>query len=300
MKLPKIYIIGAGNVGSTIAYTLTLKNVAAEIILIDINEIRCKGEVLDIADSRIFANDSKISQNHNNKTTDADIIIIAAGKKQEPNQNRIELLSENKKTVIEIIKKIKPINPKAVIIVVTNPLDAITYFVQKESGLPYNQVIGTGTFLDTQRLRGILSERLKIAEQSIHAYVLGEHGDSQFVAWSCAQIAGISLDDFGLSHKDHDTIAQETKNKAYEIISCKGATYFGIATCVAVLCRTIIFDQKRVAPISCYLPNEQLYISMPVILGSKGVEKILRLPLNDTEKKLFQASTDTIRSLLAE
>lgn len=299
MKQTKISIIGAGTVGSTIAYALLLKNLAAEIVLIDINEIRCRGEILDLSDALSFCGSSTIHAGTPDDARNSEIIIIAAGKKQEPGQDRTTLLQANKETIESIMSSLQPINKDAIIIVVTNPVDIITRYAQKLSGLPTSQVFGTGTFLDTQRLRGQLSKKIKIAEQSIHAYILGEHGDTQFPAWSCARVAGMPLSEFGITEKDLDHMAHETKNKAYEIISCKGATYYGIATCVVALCRTIMFDQKRVTPVSCYIKAFDVSLSMPVVLGANGIEEILMIPLNEKELRQLDQSIQTLKSYIS-
>ncbi len=296
MKHIKISIIGAGSVGSTIAYALLLKNIAAEIMLVDLNEIRCRGEILDLSDSLSFYGPSMIHAGSPEEVKNSDIVIIAAGKKQEPEQDRTTLLEDNKKIVASIMDSIQPLKKDSIVIVVTNPVDLITRYVQKITDLPTSQVFGSGTFLDTQRLRGALSKKIHIAEQSIHAYILGEHGDTQFPAWSCARVAGVPLQDFGITQKDFDYIANETKNKAYEIISCKGATFYGIATCVAALCRTIIFDQKRVTPLSCYIKELDVSLSMPVVLGAKGVEKILSIPLDTHEQKQLVHSASALKA----
>lgn len=298
MKHSKIAIIGAGSVGSTIAYALLLKNVTAEIILIDIDEARCHGEILDLSDACISDNSSKISSGNPTDAAQADIIIIAAGKAQNPNETRLDLLNTNKKIITDIFIAIKPINPQAIVIMVTNPLDPLTALAQSLSGLPRNQVFGTGTFLDTLRLRGILSEKTNIARESIHAYVIGEHGDSQVVAWSSAEIAGTPLIQCeGLREEDFEIIAQQAKDIAYEIIACKGSTHFGIATCVAHICQAIIFDQKVVMPLSTYIPEYDVVFSMPVILGESGIEKIISIPLSDCEHKKLQQCAEQLRRL---
>ncbi len=298
MKHFKISIIGAGAVGSTVAYALMLKNVAAEIRLIDIDEIRSRGEILDLSDALSFCGPSQIQKGTSQDASNSDIIVVAAGKRQKPGEDRVKLLAINKEIIKSIFDDIKPINKNSIVIMVTNPVDAITYFAQQFSDLPKTQVFGSGTFLDTQRLRGQLSKRLHIAEQSIHAYILGEHGDSQFAAWSCARIAGIPLDKFGLTEQDLSVIAKETRNKAYEIIAYKGSTYYGIATCVAAICRTIIFNQNRVTPLSCYTQEFDICLSLPVILGREGIRKILKLPLNEIEQKQLAQSAESIKKIL--
>lgn len=295
MKHTKISIIGAGAVGATIAHSLLLKNIAAEICLVDIDETRCHGEILDLSDALAFCNRAIIRSETPQGAGNSDIIIISAGKRQEPGQDRIALLKTNRGIVKSIIKDLQPINKDAIIIMVTNPVDILTLYVQELTSHPRSRIFGSGTFLDTQRLRGLLSEKLHIAEQSIHAYILGEHGDTQFPAWSCARIAGIPLKNFSLTDQDLDKIARETQQRAYDIIACKGATYYGIATCVAALCRTIMFNQQRITPVSCYVERYDVCLSLPVILGEKGIEGILQLPLNNEEQQKLELSVQAIK-----
>lgn len=298
MKHSKIAIIGAGFVGSTTAYALLLQNIAAEIILVDINEIRCRGEILDLSDALSFDGTSQIRSGSAQDAAQADIVIIAAGKPQKINESRPELLAANTEIINAVFKEIKPINPQAIVIIITNPVDLITYQAQQIAGLPRNQVFGSGTFLDTQRLRSIVSHKLTISEQSVDAYILGEHGDTQFAAWSSAKVGGIPVLDFpGITEKDLQTMATEVRNKAYEIISCKGATYYGIAACVARMCKAIIFDQKLVLPLSVYTEKFGICLSMPVVLGENGVEETLSLPLNNNEEKKLDESAKTLKML---
>ena len=301
MKHSKIAIIGAGFVGSTTAYALLLKNIAAEIILVDVNEIRCRGEILDLSDALSFDGTSKVRLGNAQDAAQADIIVIAAGKPQEPNEDRRKLLQTNKSVFDAIFAAIKPINPQAIVIIVTNPLDLMTYYAQSLAGLPHNQVFGSGTFLDTLRLRNIIAEKAGVANTSVDAYILGEHGDSQFAAWSSAQIAGIPIAEYpGIQLKDLDAMATAVKNKAYEIIACKGSTYFGIATCVTRICEAIIFDQKLVMPLSVYNEKYDMCISLPAVLGENGIEKILPIPLNNDEQKKLIDSAQQLRDLITQ
>lgn len=293
----KIAIIGAGAVGSSIAYALILRNVVAEIILVDIDEKRCKGEILDLSDT-LFWSTAKIKNGNAQDAAQADIIIIAAGARQKPNQPRTELIKTNQSIIAAIIEQIRPINRHAIIVIVTNPVDILTLDAQKFSGLPRNQVFGSGTFLDTQRLCGILSKKLNIAIQSIDAYILGEHGDTQFPVWSTANIAGIPILNFPqINKKVLNQIAEETRKKAYEIISCKGATYYGIAACIATICQTIILNQKLVIPLSCYISSFNICLSMPVILGAEGIEQILPVPLNEIEQQQLVRSAEYLQKM---
>ena len=299
MKHSKIAIIGAGFVGTTTAYALILKNIAAEIILVDVNEVRCRGEILDLSDALSFDGTSKIRLGTPQDASQADIIVIAAGKPQAPHEDRLALLTTNKPILDSIFMAIKPINPQTIVIIVTNPLDLMTSYAQSIAGLPYNQIFGTGTFLDTLRLRGIIAEKTGVAQTSVDAYILGEHGDSQFAAWSSAQIAGIPIGEYpGIQHNDLNTMSEAVKNKAYEIVACKGSTYFGIATSVARMCEAIIFDQKLVMPLSIYSEQYDVCISLPAILGESGIEKILPIPLDSDEQKKLADSVEQLKSCL--
>ena len=291
MKHSKIAIIGAGFVGSTTAYALLLRKIIAEIILVDINEVRCRGEILDLSDAITLDGISKVRTGTAQDAAQADIIVIAAGKAQNPGESRSDLLSDNTHIITDLFAAIKPINPDAIIIMVTNPVDQLTALAQSISGLPRNQLFGTGTFLDTLRLRGIIAEKVGVAKKSVHAYVIGEHGDAQCVAWSCAEIAGTPLLQFSdMNQQSCEAIAQQVKDVAYEIIACKGATYFGIAACVATMCEAIIFDQKIVMPLSTYIQEYDAVFSMPAVLGENGIEKIIPIPLNENERKKLQDS----------
>jgi len=299
MKHSKIAIIGAGFVGSTTAYALLLKKITAEIILVDINETRCRGEILDLSDALFFDGASQIRAGTAQDAAKADIIIITAGQAQTPGQTRLELLKTNKSIISDIFTAIKPINPQTIIIMVTNPLDTLTSLAQSLSGLPHSQVFGTGTFLDTLRIRGIIAQQVGVAAASVNAYVIGEHGDSQCVAWSSADIAGTPISEFpGIKKENLERIAQQAKDKAYEIIACKGSTSFGIATCAAAICEAIIFNQKIIMPLSTYIPEYAVCLSMPAILGENGIEKILSIPLNDDEQKQLENSAQQLRNLL--
>jgi L-lactate dehydrogenase len=299
MKHSKIAIIGAGFVGSTTAYALLLKKITAEIILVDINEVRCRGEILDLSDALSFDGTSQIRAGTAQDAAQADIIVIAAGKAQNPGETRLALLKTNKSIITDIFTAIKPINPQTIIIMVTNPLDSLTALAQSLSGLPHNQVFGTGTFLDTLRLRGIIAQKVNVSAASVNAYVIGEHGDSQCAVWSSAEIAGTPIAQFpGIKREDFENLAQQVKDKAYEIIACKGSTSFGIAACVASMCEAIIFDQKIVIPLSTYIPEYDTCLSMPAVLGENGIERLLPIPLNNDEQKKLSDSAQQLRALL--
>ncbi|HEV2600889.1 MAG TPA: L-lactate dehydrogenase [Candidatus Babeliales bacterium] len=298
MNYGKIAIIGAGAVGSTAAYAIIMKNIVTELLLVDVNERRCHGEILDLSDALSFSVTSNVRAATIQEAGSADIIIIAAGIAQKPGQSRVELLHANRAVINSIMSSMGKLNPNAVIVVISNPVDLMTFLIQDISGLPRNQVIGSGTFLDSQRLRNLLAKKANVAEQSVHAYILGEHGDSQFFAQSISHIAGIPIAQFpGITAQDLDEFPRTARDRAYEIIQCKGATYYGIATCVAALCETIIFDHKRVLPVSHYQEEFGVCLSMPAVIGAKGVERIIPTPLDFKERALLQESAEQLRVL---
>lgn len=297
MKHSKIAIIGIGNVGSTIAYALMLKNIVAEIILVDPNQSRCQGEFLDLSDALLFSSTSMLSIGTLSQAAQADIIIITAGVPQNPGQSRIDLLKTNIAITDQIIDGLKPLNSNAIILVITNPVDLITYHIQKKQILPLNQVFGSGTLLDTLRLKSLISVKLGLSVKEVHTFILGEHGDTQFPAWSLTQCAGKSIDQIeSISKTDLDRFAQATKEKAYEIIRCKGSTYYGIGICAASICEAIIFDQKQVMAVSAYQKEFDICLSLPCIIGQQGIGSSLPISLNQDERLLLQKSIDTLKS----
>jgi len=301
MNSTKISVIGAGAVGATTAYAIMLQNLTAQIALIDINIERCEGEVLDIYDALSLTRASQIKRGTIEDTRESKIIVICAGARQKPGQKREELLAINKKIISSIVTELKPINPNAIIIMVTNPVDIMAYYTQQISELPKCQVFGTGTFLDTQRIRGLVAKTLDIASQSVHAYALGEHGDTQFVAWSSASVAGRPLLDFPqINTNILAQFSKETREKAQKIIKCKGATFYGIAACVSAMCENIIFDRKYVMPLSVYIKEFDVCMSIPVVLGCQGAERIIDIPLNEDEQALWELSGRKLKRIIEE
>lgn len=292
----KIAIIGTGAVGTTIAYACIMRNTCAEIILVDIDEHKCHGEVMDLADALSFSETSKVIQTTLKEAAQADIIIIAAGKPQKPGQARTELLETNTSIIKSIAENLQPINPKSIVIMVTNPVDTLTLYAQSLIKLPRNQIFGSGTLLDSQRLRNLVSQRLNVAEESIHAYILGEHGETAFAALSDAHIAGTPLTKL-VDQAELATLVEAAKQKVYDIIACKGFTNYGVASCVAATCENILFDQKRVMPASCYLPEYDVCMSIPVAIGAQGVERIFMPTLNDAEEALLKKTVAKLQEM---
>ena len=300
MKPVSIAIVGAGAVGTTSAYALLLRNLAARIMLVDINKERCDGHVRDLSDALAFSTVSVVEQVEFDEARTADIIVIAAGKRQEPGETRMDLLQANYRMLCDVLKKLQPINQHACVLMVTNPLDPLTRIAQDHLDLPKNQVFGSGTLLDSQRLKKMVSRDLGVAPQSVDALVLGEHGDTQLVPWSRAQLIGASLNDRKkLSEKDTQELALRAKNEVYEIIKCKGATYFGIATCVAHICQCIIFDAKELMPVSCFVPELGTCLSVPAIVGTGGVQEIVMPTLTKEEQAALETSAQAVKKAYA-
>ncbi|MBN2267431.1 MAG: hypothetical protein JW725_03770 [Candidatus Babeliaceae bacterium] len=294
-----IAIIGTGRVGATVAYTLIIKNLFSRLILVDSNTERCEGEMRDLADALAFSETTHIVQGSIPDARAADIIIITAGHAQkDPGESRLELYEKNRTIIENIFKQLAPLSPETLVLVVTNPLDLMTLTALKSSGLPNTNVFGTGTWLDTQRLRRYLGYELDVAPESIDAFVIGEHGDHQCVAWSQAHAGGVSIKNLGIDQQTLDTIAQKTAVEVYSIIKLKCATFYGIAACAADICETIIFDQKRIIPVSCWNPELEICLSIPVVLGKKGIERHIIMQLSEKERTQLRTSAERLKKMI--
>ncbi len=295
MKQSTIAIIGTGGVGSTTAYACIAHGIAAHILMVDTNQNKCKGEVQDLEDALSVSRTTSVTAATFKQAAQADIIIITAGVAQKPGQTRLELLKTNHDVMNSIITELQPIKRDSIIIVVTNPVDILTRYVQGISGLPVTQVFGSGTLLDSFRMRGLLGKYLAINPASIEGYVLAEHGDSQFIAWSTVRVGGLPLSSFpSINETVLQDIATHTKHKAYDLIASKGFTEFGIATAVTMYCKAILDDAKRIYPVSCFVKELNVCLSMPVLLGAQGVERIMHTPLLPQEQKQLIASAQLL------
>jgi len=303
----QIAILGAGSVGSAIALCLILNPVASEVLLVDPNTALRDAQVKDLEDattyhSTVGGGGVRVRAATHKEAGQCDIVVISAGAKQRQGESRTDLLGRNLAILKSATNDMKPFRKDTVILTVANPVDVLTFFCQKFSGLPQEQVIGSGTFLDTARLRGILAAKVGVDASSVDAYVLGEHGESQMVAWSCVTVGAMPLDQClpPGTHIDRKAIALETKDKAAKIIESKGATAYGIGALSAAICKSILFDQRIVRPISHWIDDLGCCLSLPIILGRKGIIRSLSMPLNEEERDLLGKSADTLKELIAE
>lgn len=296
MKPTRIAIIGTGSVGAATAYALIMKNITAEIMLVDCDETRCTGELLDLADTLPLSSVTRIVGGNLKTAAQSDIVIIAVGKRQLPGQSREGLLHDNAQIIKTLITDMKPFKKETIIIAVTNPVDAMAAVIHKASGLPHAQVFGTGTFLDTQRTAYNLGAHFNVAAESIQAMVIGEHGPSACIPWSWARLNGLPLPT--ISEETKRSILDRVHNQAELIIQKKQASYYGIAACVAELCTIIMLDQRKIVPVSCFYDPKQIYISVPIVLGIEGIHQYMELNLRDDEKKLFAASCTAVAKQL--
>lgn len=306
----KIIIVGAGLVGSTAAYTIMLGGLFAEIVLIDINRDKADGDALDMAHGISFVKPVSVYSGDWDDCRGADIVIIAAGVNQKDGETRIDLLKRNAAVFKSVIGNVMKYAPDDVILLtVTNPVDILTYLSYRLSGLPKRQVIGSGTVLDTSRLKYLISRHTGIDARYCHTYIIGEHGDSEVAAWSITNIAGMSLKRFFENYgkcTDEDLAAmhEEVKNSAYEIIKKKGATYYAIAAAVARIVECIAGSENSVLTVSAILEGEYgidgAALGVPVQLSGEGVERILDVPFDENEILGLRASAEKMKSCLTE
>lgn len=307
-NLRKVAVIGCGFVGSSTAFALMQSGLFSEMILIDADMDRAEGEALDISHGTPFARPMKIYAGTYQDITDAAVIVITAGANQKPEETRLDLVSKNTKIMRSIIQEIMKYGCEGILLIVSNPVDILTYEALKISGLPKNRVIGSGTVLDTGRLKSELAEHLGVDSRSIHAFIIGEHGDSEIAAFSSANVSGVPLNDVcemrGYFHHESAMreIAQTVKNSAYEIIEKKKATYYGISMAVRRICEAIVRDEKSILPVSVMLDGiyglKDIVLSMPTILGAGGAEGQMPITLNETEQQQLTQSANVLQEVI--
>ncbi len=307
----KVAIIGAGNVGSSFAFSLMLSGLAREIVIIDRDEARARGECMDLNHGASFVPPVNIYPSGYEGCRDADIVVITAGAKQKPGQTRIALVQTNTEIFKDIIPGVVKYAKDSILLVVSNPMDILTYLTLKISGLPSGRVIGSGTVLDTSRLRYLISEHCHVDARNIHAYIIGEHGDTEVPVWSHANIGGVVLAKYCPVcnancdyKKELDGIFEEVKNSAYKIIETKGATYYAIALALVKIVGAILRDENSVLPISTlidgYYGVEDICLSLPSMVNRSGVERILKLELSADEEKKFRRSAETLKGIIKQ
>ena len=299
MNNKKVIIIGCGNVGMSYAYALLNQRTnVTELALIDLDKKRVEGEVMDLNHCLAVAPTKiNIKLGEYSDCKDADIVVIAAGANQNPGETRMDLINKNSSIFKTIINSVMENNFNGIFLVATNPLDVMTYLTWKYSKFPTNKVIGSGTSLDTSRLRFLIGDRLGINPENINAYVIGEHGDSEFVPWSNVNIALEPIDKF-LNVEELDKIALEVKNAAYEIINRKGATYYGIGMCLVKITNAILGDENTVITVSTYDDTNDLFVGLPTIINKEGAYKKIYIHLNEEETNKLQNSIDIIKEAI--
>ncbi|TDL31770.1 L-lactate dehydrogenase [Jeotgalibacillus sp. S-D1] len=306
-KSSRIALIGTGFVGSSYAFALLNQGVADELIMIDANEEKAKGDVLDLNHGKVFASPLHIQFGTYADCKDADLVVICAGANQKPGETRLQLVEKNLKIFHSIVTQVTDSGFDGIFLVATNPVDVLTYATWKYSGFPKERVIGSGTILDTARFRFLLGEYFNVAPQNVHGYIIGEHGDSELPVYSSVDIGGVPAltmieRNEMYSKKDLDDIFINVRDAAYQIINSKGATYYGIAMGLVRITRAILHNENSILTVSALLSGEygedDVYIGVPAVINRDGVREIIQLELNEKEKDGFTKSVHTLREII--
>ena len=303
----KVAVIGCGFVGSSSAFALMQSGLFSEMVLIDADTKRAEGEAMDISHGISFARPMQIYAGNYDDITDAAIIVITAGANQKPDETRLDLIKKNAAIMKSIVGEIKKRDFGGILLIVSNPVDILTLIALKESGYPSNRVIGSGTVLDTGRFKYLLGEHLDVDSRSVHAFIIGEHGDSELAAWSNARIGGLKVNDFCelRGHFNHEQsmkkIFENVRNSAYEIIERKHATYYGIAMAVKRICEAIVRNEKSILPVSSLMTGEyglnDVVLSIPAVVDETGVQKVIPIELNDEELTKLIDSVNILKDI---
>jgi len=303
----KIILIGDGAVGSSYVYSLINQNIGQEVGIIDIDDYKVEGDVMDLASALAFTSPKKVYAADYSDVHDADIVVLTAGAPQKEGETRIDLIEKNLKITKSIVDEVMANNFNGIFLVASNPVDILTYAVYKFSGLPSNQVFGSGTSLDSARFRQEIAKKLDVDVRNVHGYIVGEHGDTEFPVWSHANVAGLQITEWLQENpvdneKELVEIFYSVRDAAYEIIKRKGATYYGIGVSLARITKAILGNENAILPLSVKLDGvygeENTFIGTPAIIGRNGVEKVIGLPLNDFEKNKMNESISAIRTYL--
>lgn len=306
----KAAIVGLGNVGASIAFALMQKGLYSELVLVDSNIKKAEGEAMDLSDGQPYVGSINIHAGTYDDLGDASLVVVTAGAAQKPGETRLDLIAKNTKIMESIVGEIKKTAFSGILLVVANPVDILTSVALKASGYPENRVIGSGTVLDTARLKDEISHHIHVDVRNVHTMIIGEHGDSEVPLWSITNIAGVPLKQFcrmcggcGEQEKVMNDYYVSVRDSAYHIIERKGATYYGVAMAVARIAASIVNDEHSVLPVSVALHGQYgidgVCLSVPSVLGVNGVERILEIPLSGEELVALRKSADTLKSLLA-
>ena len=304
----KVVVIGAGSVGTAYIYALLPRGVAGEIALIDVDQNRVEGEVLDLSHGLPFVPPVTIKKGDYADCANADIVVVTAGARQQPGQSRVDLIQKNVTIVRSICRQIAPHKSSAILVMVTNPVDVLTYVALKELQWEPRRVVGSGTVLDSARFKYLLSRHCRIDARNVHAYILGEHGDSEVAAWSMTHIAGVSVNEYcrickSCDYNDqHKRIAEEVRNSAYHIIDYKGSTYYGIGLSLVRITEAMLRNEHSILTVSSLLDGQygirDVCLSVPTIVGDGGIELIINAELTGEELESLRASAAAIRNVL--
>ncbi|EJO5347613.1 L-lactate dehydrogenase [Clostridium botulinum] len=307
-NITKISVIGAGSVGATTAYALMLAEVATEIVLVDVNKAKTTGEAMDLSHGAAFVKPVNILSGDYKDTEGSDIIVITAGAAQKVGETRLQLINKNISIFKSIIPEVVKYNKDAILLVVSNPVDVLSYVTYKLSGFPKERVIGSGTVLDTSRLKHEIGKRYNIDPRNVNTYIMGEHGDSEIATWSLTNIENIKIDEYAtkenLQYNSNfrKEVYENVKNAAYEVINRKGATFYAIALAVTRIVKAILGDEKTILPVSTLVENyygiKDVYLGMPCIVGGSGIEKALNIDLSKTESAKLIKSAETLKNTL--
>ncbi len=301
----KVVLVGDGAVGSSYAFAMAQQGIAEEFAIVDIIKERTEGDAMDLEDATAFTAPKNIYSADYDTCKDADLVVITAGAPQKPGETRLQLVDKNLKIIKSIVEPIVKSGFDGIFLVAANPVDILTYAVQKLSGFPKNKVVGSGTSLDSARLRVALGKKLHVDPRDVIANIMGEHGDSEFAAYSSATVGGKPLLDIakdeGISEDELLKIEDDVRNKAYEIINRKGATFYGVATALMRISKAILRDENSVLPIGAPMNGEyglnDLYIGTPAVVNASGVAKVIEVPLNDREKKAMADSAKQLEEV---
>ena len=304
----KVAVIGCGSVGASIAFALMQKALFSQMVLIDANHAKAEGEAMDLSHGLPYTAPMEIGAGEYEDLADCALAIITAGATQKPGETRLDLIGRNVAILQSIISQIKATSFEGILMIVSNPVDILTYEAQRLSGYPAHRVIGSGTVLDTARLKSLLGTHLDVDPRSVHAFIIGEHGDSELAVWSGANVSGIDLDHFCelRGHFNHaesmQAIYEGVRDSGYEIIKRKGSTYYGIAMAVSRITECIMKDERSVLPVSTVLNGqyglEGLALSVPSVVGKDGVEEVLEIPLSQKEQEALAASAAQLKSVI--